>query len=75
MPARRQTYREIADDMQERISLGEYAPGDQLPSYRDLAHIYSVSTATAYRAVSLLQDRGLVVGQQGVALYVVDSDT
>lgn len=71
MPARRQTYRDIADDMADRIKLGEYGhPGSELPSYRELADIYSVSVSTAQRAVVLLQDRGLVVGQQGVALYV-----
>jgi GntR family transcriptional regulator len=73
MPARRQTFREIADDMQERIQLGEYPPGSEIPSYRELAEIYSVSVATAQRAVWLLQDRGLVVGRQGVALYVAKS--
>lgn len=75
MPARRQTYREIADDMEERIALGEYVRGSRLPSYRQLADIYSVSVSTAYRAVVLLQDRGLVEGEPGVGLYVARRGT
>jgi GntR family transcriptional regulator len=70
MPARRQTYVEIADDMEERIRLGEYPPGSTLPSRRELADIYLVSVSTIDRATSLLRDRGLTEGHPGVALYV-----
>ncbi|MEV4659801.1 HTH domain-containing protein [Micromonospora sp. NPDC049301] len=35
-----------------------------------LADQFSVSVATAYRAVSLLHDRDLVVGQPGRGVYV-----
>lgn len=70
MPARRQTYADIADDMEERIRTGEYPPGSTLPTYRELAEIYSVSVSTASRAVALLRDRGLTESHPGVALYV-----
>jgi GntR family transcriptional regulator len=70
MPPRWQTYREVADDIQERIERGEYAPGDPIPSYAKLADLYGVSVSTASRAVALLRDRGVVIGHPGRGVYV-----
>lgn len=72
MPVR-MTFRDIANDLAARIRNGEYPPGSLIPSYADLADLYSVSTATAYRAVSLLTDRGLVRGEQGRGVFVVEA--
>ncbi len=66
------SYRGIAADITARIRSGEYSPGARLPSYAELAEIYSVSVSTAQRGIGLLQDRGLVVGSQGRGLYVAD---
>lgn len=71
MPPQRLTYRQIADDLEDRIRVGDYPLGTQLPSYRELADLYSVGRATAAHAVALLVDRGVVVGQSGVGVYVV----
>jgi GntR family transcriptional regulator len=67
------SYRHIADDISERIRVGEYPPGGQIPSYAELADIYSVSVSTAARAVGLLRDRGVVVGSPGRGVYVPDA--
>lgn len=72
MPPRRLTYREIADDLAERIAAGEYLPGEKLPSYAQLAAMYSVSVATAQRAYLLLGARGIVEGVQGRGVFVPD---
>jgi GntR family transcriptional regulator len=66
------TYREIADDITERIHRGDegHQPDDQLPSYAELARLYSVSVSTAARAVGLLHDRGLVESIVGRGIYV-----
>jgi DNA-binding GntR family transcriptional regulator len=71
------TYRQIANDLAQRIRNGEYPPGYELPSYAQLAELYSVSTATASRAYGLLHDRGLIVGSPGRGVFVADqpSDT
>jgi GntR family transcriptional regulator len=68
-------HRQLADDLQARIRRGEYAPGSQLPTYRELAELYSVSTHTASRAIGLLIDRGLVVGVQGRGTFVAEPDS
>lgn len=64
------TYREIANSVAERIAAGEWGPGDQLPSTTEFADEYGVSEATAYRALSLLVDRGIIRGEPGRARYV-----
>lgn len=71
MPARL-SYRQIADDLAARIEAGEYPPGAQLPSYREIAKLYTVSIATSARAVGLLHDRRLVYGEPGRGVFVAD---
>ena len=73
---RRLTYREIADDITDRIRRGDaaYRPGDRLPSYAGLAELYGVSISTAARAVGLLTDRGVVESVVGRGVYVAQSD-
>lgn len=66
------SYRQIADDIDKRIALGEYRPGQELPSYPELAGLYSVSRATAARAYALLKDRGSVVGSPGRGVFVAE---
>lgn len=66
------TYRQIADDLADRIRTGEYEPGAKLPTYKELKALYDVSEATGYRAMSLLIDRGLAIGEQGRGTFVVD---
>ena len=71
---RRMTYEEIADDLAARIESGEYPPDTQLPSYAQIAELYSVSLSTAQRAVLVLRLRGLTYTQPGVGVFVVDRE-
>ncbi|WP_262281695.1 winged helix-turn-helix domain-containing protein [Micromonospora sp. MA102] len=66
------SYTDIAGDIAERIKSGEYEPGAKLPSYSQLADLYSVSFSTAARAIALLRDRGIVVGAPGRGVFVAD---
>lgn len=63
-------YREIADLIAARIARKEWLPGAVLPTTEELAAEYEVHPATAYRAMVLLIDRGLVVGVRGGRRYV-----
>lgn len=67
------TYREIADAIAARIAAGEWGPGDRLPTTDAFALEYGCSEATAYRALSLLVDRGTVRGERGRARFVTES--
>lgn len=76
MPPVHLTYREIAEDLTRRIEAGEYAATDgRLPSYSQIASLYSVSVATAQRAITLLNDRGTTVGVPGRGVWVADHPT
>ena len=67
-------YRGIADDIVARIAAGEYPAGSRIPSYSQLAALYSVSISTAQRAVMVLRERGYVQGAQGRGVYVRERD-
>ena len=69
------TYREIADAITARIIAGEWRPGERLPTTEEFAVQYDVSEATAYRALSLLIDRGTIRGEQGRARFVPGGET
>ncbi|MEV6968614.1 winged helix-turn-helix domain-containing protein [Hamadaea sp. NPDC051192] len=74
MPAVPLSYAQIAEDLASRIGKGEYPPGGRLPSYAQIADLYSVSISTAARAIGLLRFRGVVVGAQGRGVYVPEKD-
>lgn len=68
-------YKRIANDYTEKIKSGVLQPGMKLPSTRQIAEEYGVGMGVAYRALSLLHDRELIVGQPGRGTYVADSAT
>lgn len=70
MPPKQLSYRQIADDLAARIASGEYPPGSRLPSYSQLAVMYSCSVTTAQSAVRLLHERGLTYGSSGRGVFV-----
>ncbi len=63
---------EIADDLADRIRDGEPPPGSKMPSYHELAVLYGVGTTTIANVMTVLKERGLVVGYQGRGVYVAD---
>jgi GntR family transcriptional regulator len=69
---RHMTFRQIADDIAARIGTGEYSPSSKIPSYQQLANLYSVSISTAQRAILILQERGMVYGEPGRGVFVRD---
>ncbi len=63
---------QIADDLADRIRIGDYPPGSRLPTYGELATLYKVGSTTITNVINALKERGLVVGMQGRGVYVVD---
>ncbi|MFI6758760.1 winged helix-turn-helix domain-containing protein [Micromonospora sp. NPDC050417] len=72
MPTAEAPFRLIANEITAKIKSGELAPGDKLPSTSQLADQYNVSPGTVHRALSLLHDRDLIIGQPGRGTYVAD---
>lgn len=54
-------YRAVSAALRERIRAGEWLPGEQIPSVRQLAEEYGVSIGTARRATAVLAEQGLVI--------------
>ncbi|MDO5572488.1 MAG: GntR family transcriptional regulator [bacterium] len=56
----RPIYAQLIDEIRMRIIAGIYAPGDKLPSVRDLASEAAVNPNTMQKALSELERSGLV---------------
>ncbi|MFD8689931.1 GntR family transcriptional regulator [Streptomyces sp. NPDC059651] len=66
-------YEEIAESLRARIAAGEFAPGVNIPSGRELAEQWDVSRATAIKAVDVLRNDGVVVAKQGTGFVVTET--
>lgn len=66
----RPPYLEVADRLRDRIAAGEFPPGSQLPTGRELADEYKVAPNTVLGAIRLLRDEGVVYTQQGRGSFV-----
>ncbi|MFD7868097.1 GntR family transcriptional regulator [Streptomyces sp. NPDC059783] len=63
-------YEEIARDLRERITSGEYLPGTALPLMRDVAAQYGVSDITVRRAWQMLTREGLIESRRRAGMFV-----
>ena len=63
-------YHQIARTIAAEIAEGRYAPGDKLPSERELADEFGVSRPTVRDAMIALEFQGLVEARQGSGVYV-----
>lgn len=66
-------YERIARTLRERITSGELAPGERLPTERALMDEFDVSVTVARAAVAALRTEGLIYSQQGRGSFVRDS--
>jgi GntR family transcriptional repressor for pyruvate dehydrogenase complex len=55
----------VADALRRRIALGAYAPGERLPSERELSETLGVGRMTVRAAIRLLHDEGLLETTKG----------
>lgn len=63
-------YQQIVNQIKERIAFEGWAPGDELPSIRQLAADLRVSVITVKRAYLELERDGMIVTQQGKGSFV-----
>lgn len=69
----RATSQTIAAEISERITSGELAPGERVPSARGITRDWGVAIATATKALALLQQQGLIVSTPGIGSVVASS--
>ncbi|WP_456728113.1 GntR family transcriptional regulator [Bradyrhizobium sp. USDA 3364] len=63
-------YRSVSRKLRDLIDAGTYATGTQLPSAGDLARDFGVSMITIRRAIRDLSLEGILVGRQGLGVFV-----
>lgn len=63
-------FQQIADNLCERILSGEFAPGDKVPSVRELAAALGVNHNTIMRTFVELQHANIVENRRGIGYYV-----
>lgn len=63
-------YLRVLTELRNLIVRGELTGGQQLPSVREIADRYGVSTATAGRVIAELASGGLVITRHGAGAYV-----
>lgn len=61
---------EVAQRLQQQISLGQYKPGDKLPTEPALMQEFGVGRSTIREAVRILANAGLLRVQQGLGTFV-----
>jgi DNA-binding GntR family transcriptional regulator len=67
-------YLHIAQTLAARLNSGQYAAGSRLPSGSELCTEFGVSPMTVRRALSLLEQQGLVTGVRGSGIYARSRD-
>ena len=65
---------QIADDIEQRIKLGEFKVGDKLPTEPELVSTYGVSRNTIREAIQSLTRPGILETRQGDGTYVVATE-
>ena len=63
-------YLQVAERIKHSIAMGELAPGEQLPTVRQLAHDLRVNFNTIAWAYAQLDAAGIISAEQGRGTYV-----
>ncbi|WP_128546917.1 GntR family transcriptional regulator [Larkinella soli] len=65
-------YLQIADYVCDRILLGQWTPGDRIPSVRDLGGELEVNPNTTMRAYEVLQQKGIIFNKRGIGYFAAE---
>jgi len=63
-------YEEVKKKITQSLILGEWVPGEAIPSEIELANIYDVSQGTVRKAIDDLTAESILVRRQGKGTYV-----
>ena len=63
-------YQQIVNQIKQKIAVGEWAAGEEIPSIRQLAADLRVSVITVKRAYLEMEHAGLIVTQHGKGSFV-----
>ncbi|HEY8971874.1 MAG TPA: GntR family transcriptional regulator, partial [Puia sp.] len=60
----------VVSRLQQQLSLGEYQPGEKLPSEPELMEQFGVGRSTIREAIRILANLGLLSVRQGSGTFV-----
>jgi GntR family transcriptional regulator len=63
-------YRQLAEQVKRRIAAGQWVPGDEMPSVRELAQALAVNPMTVSKAFSQLESQGVLERRRGLSMVV-----
>ena len=63
---------QVADALREEIKQGGIAPGERLPSVRDLADRFDIAAVTVQSALRVLRDEGYIASRSTRGYFVRD---
>jgi len=66
-------WRQIAGALEQAVRHGEYKPGQQLPTEKELAERFQVNRHTVRQAMTALGKSGLVTIEQGRGMFVAET--
>lgn len=68
-------YVQLCDELRQRIVVGDFKPGDRLPSFTEMRQQYGVSQSTLERAHGMLELEGLIERKRGAGTFVLEMKT
>jgi GntR family transcriptional regulator len=63
-------YRQLIEQVRRMIAAGVLAPGDTLPSVREVAQTLAVNPMTVSKAYNMLETEGALARQRGLGMQV-----
>ncbi len=65
-------YRQLIEQVRRLVAGGQLAPGDAMPSVRDIAQVLALNPMTVSKAYSMLEMEGLLLRRRGLGMVVAD---
>ena len=66
-------YRQLVDQAQRLVAGGQLAPGDAMPSVRDVAQALALNPMTVSKAYGILELEGVLTRKRGMGMLVADA--
>jgi GntR family transcriptional regulator len=66
-------YRQLVEQVRRLVAGGQLAPGDGMPSVREIAQALALNPMTVSKAYGILEMEGLLARRRGLGMVVADA--
>jgi GntR family transcriptional regulator len=66
-------YRQLVDQARRLVAGGQLAPGDAMPSVREIAQVLALNPMTVSKAYGILETEGVLLRRRGIGMIVADA--